>query len=122
MDTVSPQGMTEDGMLLYIKYLDARSGSKKYTKLYLAFGAELFTFLTLFASESFRVPRVDYLNKIAGYCEVYAYLSNRGFTDQAYLDASKRFTRREQNLRGVVSNVEKMMKKGVENETGNKEG
>lgn len=88
-----------------VTYLSGRADSPNFVRLYAFFGDEFLLFLSIFGGTGIRIPTVPTLIRMKQQCNIYIFLSRRGFTEGAFLEAAKKFRRR---VEALVTMVEQM--------------
>ena len=96
---------------LFMKCLSATSKSDKFIRLYALFGREVFLLLSLFQSETVRFPSYTMLERLKSYSQIYIFLQQRGFSEEAFETCSKLFNRRRKHLDSIVKRVEEYLTK-----------
>lgn len=106
-----PEGLDKDSLPVFLQYLSAATSTDKFIRLYAVFGEELFLFLSLFQSETVRVPSMSSLRRMKEACLIYTFLKQREFTESAYEKCSKLFNRRRHQVDSIVSRICKTLSK-----------
>ena len=103
------RGFDRRSLVVFLKFLTKRAKCDDFMRLYAIFGRELLLFLSIFHSETLKVPALSVMNKIKLYSQVYAFLESRGFTEEAYKDCSKLYGRRRGCIDNIVLKVRKVV-------------
>lgn len=103
-----PKGLEGEALVYFIKYLTGWSQSDRFVRLWGIFGEDMLLFLSIFQGESLRIPPVNSLQKMKTYCQIYAFLKSRGFSDTAYRQCEKTFHRKRYHLERIVKRVERV--------------
>ena len=103
------RGFNRRSYLVFLRCLTSRAGSDAYLRLYAVFGRELLLFLSIFHSETLKVPALSVLSRLKLYSRIYAYLESHNFSEDAYRDCSKLYGRRRGYLDNIVTKVRKSL-------------
>jgi len=108
LEIILPAGLLEE-KLLFVNYLAARAKDDLFVKLYALFGDELFLFLSIFSSNTIKIPNLSILQKIKNYCSIYIYLQKRGFSEESFVRASEKFRKTPYLLQRIVAKVDRVL-------------
>jgi len=105
--------ITQKELDLLLFYLTGRQKSTALLEYHFLFPArEVLSFLSLFQGRSFKVPRVNTLNRYRNYIQVYAFVEKRSFSQSSFEEASLRFKKKLGDVKRIVKNVRKFIRDG----------
>lgn len=111
LNMINPSVIEADAAEQILLYLSGRYKTDQFIRLFAIFKKEIFLFLSLFQGEVIKVPSMNYLEKVAGYCKIFRFLEKRNFTEEAYQECAKTYNKRIQHLRAIVAKVNREMAK-----------
>jgi len=92
---------------LFALMLSSRYKTADYVLLSEIFSKEFLLFLSVFEGKQFKVPPLSRLREYQKRANIYSYLKSRYFSKRAYKKASRKFKRREVDLKAIVQKVRK---------------
>ena len=101
---------TENELIVMVSVLSGFGKSDFYVKLFSLFGRETILFLSMFNGNAVKIPDIRYLLKLKKFSKIYLYLKSFEFSDEAYIDAEKKFKKPVEDLKRIVGKVDVCMK------------
>ena len=74
-------------------------------------GDNFLKIIDIFSGQTIRFPDSKSVVKYVGYVKIYAYVEAKGFTDEAYYQASLVFSRRKASIYRIVEKIKKLVGK-----------
>jgi hypothetical protein len=102
--------LTDQDLIVLVSVLSGFSKSDFYVKLYSLFGRETILFLSMFNSNSIKIPDIRYLLKLKKFSKIYLYIKSYEFSEDGYLEASRKFRKPTEDLKRITGKVDTCMK------------
>jgi len=102
--------LTDQDLIVLVSVLSGFSKSDFYVKLYSLFGRETILFLSMFNSNSIKIPDIRYLLKLKKFSKIYLYIKSYEFSEDGYLEASRKFRKPIEDLKRITGKVDTCMK------------
>lgn len=95
-----------------LDYLDKTSPTVGVELLYAILGDKFLMYFDVLEGMNIKIPPRKTTIKNVGYIKIYTYLKHKGFTEEAYVKASKVFKKRVNSLYKIVEKVESKVNGG----------